>query len=97
MGWTAGHLQGPFTARTAIEFDLGAEFAARIIDTVRYGKVIYAAIRARDSEEFAEELTFTNGEAHSTFTYEGGSRFRTTNGFKCRVRCWQELDFSVRP
>jgi hypothetical protein len=27
MGWTAGHLKGPFTARAAIEFDLGAEFA----------------------------------------------------------------------
>ena len=167
MGWTAGHLQGPFTARAAIEFDLGAEFAARVIDTVRYGNVIYAAVRTPDrvdvfglvllterekgvlytkpvSEDmgpvqdraparildllsapsndharqwrercrarlerplprkgqtvvFAEELQFTNGEAHSTFAYQGGSRFRTANGCDCRIRCWHELDFSVQP
>ena len=46
MGWTVGHLQRPFTARAAIEFDLGAEFAARVIDTARYGQVIYAAVRS---------------------------------------------------
>jgi len=51
MGWTAGHLQGPFTARAAIEFDLGAEFAVRVIDTVRYGQVIYAAVRSSDGQE----------------------------------------------
>ncbi len=46
MGWTAGQLEGPFTARAAIEFVLGADFAARVIDAVRYGKVVYAAVRA---------------------------------------------------
>jgi hypothetical protein len=51
MGWTAGHLQGPFTARAAIEFDLGPEFAARVIDAARYGRVIYAAVRSNDSQE----------------------------------------------
>ncbi len=51
MGWTAGHLQGPFTARAAIEFDLGQEFAARVIDTARYGQVIYAAVRSSDGQE----------------------------------------------
>jgi len=51
MGWTAGHLQGSFTARAAIEFDLGAEFAARVIDTARYGQVIYAAVRSSDGQE----------------------------------------------
>jgi hypothetical protein len=51
MGWTAGHLQGPFTARAAIEFDLGAEFGARVIDAVRYGRVIYAAVRSADGRE----------------------------------------------
>lgn len=51
MGWTTGHLQGPFTARAAIEFDLGAEFATRVVDTVRYGRVIYAAVRSRDGQE----------------------------------------------
>ncbi len=51
MGWTAGHLKGPFTARAAIEFDLGAEFAARVIDTTRFGQVIYAAVRSSDGQE----------------------------------------------
>jgi hypothetical protein len=51
MGWTAGHLQGPFTARAAIEFDLGAEFAARVIGTTRFGQVIYAAVRSSDGQE----------------------------------------------
>ena len=51
MGWTAGHLEGPFTARAAIEFDLGAEFASRVIDTARYGQVIYAAVRSNDGQE----------------------------------------------
>jgi hypothetical protein len=165
MGWTGGELQGPFTCRAAIEFDLGAEFAARVIDTVRYGTVIYAAVRSRDEKEvfglvllaerrdsilytkpisedmgpaedrcparildlltepsndwarewrercrarlgkprprkgqtvaFAKPLTFTNGETHSSFTYHGGSRFRTDNGCECHIRCWQELDFTV--
>jgi hypothetical protein len=165
MGWTGGELQGPFTCRAAIEFDLGAEFAARVIDTVRYGTVIYAAVRSRDEKEvfglvllaerrdgilytkpisedmgpaedrcparildlltepsndwarqwrercrarlakprprkgqtvgFAKPLTFTNGQTHSSFTYQGGSRFRAETGCECHIRCWQELDFTV--
>jgi hypothetical protein len=51
MGWTVGHLQGPFTARSAIEFDLGAGFAARVVDAVRYGPVIYAAVRSTNGQE----------------------------------------------
>ena len=51
MGWTGGQLQGRFTARAAIEFDLGAEFAARVIDAVRYGRVVYAAVWSRDRRE----------------------------------------------
>jgi hypothetical protein len=165
MGWTGGQLQAPFTARAAIEFDLGADFAARVIDTVRYGTVIYAAVRSREGKEifglvllaerrggtlytkpisedmgpaedrcparildlltppsndwarqwrercrarlakphprkgqtvvFAEALTFTNGQSHSTFTYLGGSRFHTADGGVCHIRCWQDLEFTV--
>jgi hypothetical protein len=51
MGWTAGHLDGPFSARAAIEFDLGDEFAARVLDTYRRGRVIYAAVRTRDGRD----------------------------------------------
>jgi hypothetical protein len=165
MGWTAGALSQPFTALAAIEFDLGPEFAVRVIDTVRYGTVIYAAVRSHDDKEifglvllaerragilytkpvsedmgpvedraparildlltepsndharqwrercrarlavprprkgqkvaFAKALTFTNDEVHSTFTYQGGSRFRTDNGCVCHIRCWQTLEFTV--
>jgi hypothetical protein len=51
MGWTAGALDGPFTSRAAIAFDLGEEFAARVIATARYGTVIYAAVRPADGGE----------------------------------------------
>ena len=51
MGWTGGQLQGPFTARAAIEFDLGTEFATRVIDAVRYGRVVYAAVWSADRRE----------------------------------------------
>jgi hypothetical protein len=33
MGWTGGELRKPFTALAAIEFDLGEDFARRVIDT----------------------------------------------------------------
>jgi hypothetical protein len=167
MGWTGGCLEGPFTARAAIEFDLGAEFASRVIDTARYGTVIYAAVRASDEKQvfglvllaerkagvlytkpisedmgpaedhcparildlltepsndyarewrercraritrptprkgetvlFANELTFTNGDAHRTFVYEGGSRFRASNGTQCHISRWRDLGFTVKP
>lgn len=51
MGWTAGALDGPFSSRAAIAFDLGEEFAARVIATARYGTVIYAAVRSADGAE----------------------------------------------
>jgi hypothetical protein len=49
MGWTGGELDGPFTSCAAIAFELGEEFAERVIATARYGTVIYAAVRAADS------------------------------------------------
>jgi hypothetical protein len=51
MGWTAGGLEGPFTSRAAIAFDLGEEFAERVITTARYRTVIYAAVRSADGGE----------------------------------------------
>jgi len=44
MGWTGGQLEGPFTSRAAIAFELGEEFERRVIATARYGTVIYAAV-----------------------------------------------------
>jgi hypothetical protein len=51
MGWTVGALEGPFSSRAAIAFDLGEEFATRVIATVRLGTVIYAAVRSADGLE----------------------------------------------
>jgi integrase len=51
MGWTCGQLDGPFSARAAIAFDLGEEFARRVLATARYGTVIYAAVRSTDGKE----------------------------------------------
>lgn len=51
MGWTAGALEKPFSSRAAIEFELGEEFASRVIDTARYGTVIYAAVRSKDDAD----------------------------------------------
>jgi hypothetical protein len=51
MGWTGGELRKPFTALAAIEFDLGEDFARRVIDTALHGRVVYAAVRSRDGQE----------------------------------------------
>ena len=51
MGWTAGELGKPFSARAAIAFALGDEFAERVIDAALKGNVIYAAVRSHDGDE----------------------------------------------
>lgn len=51
MGWSAGQLERPFSARAAIAFALGEEFAERIVATLRYGTLIYAAVRSADGAE----------------------------------------------
>jgi hypothetical protein len=51
MGWTAGQLDVPFSSRAAIEFELGEKFASRVIETARYGSVIYAAVRSGDNPD----------------------------------------------
>jgi hypothetical protein len=68
MGWTAGYLQGPFTARAAIEFDLGPEFAERVIDTARYGQVIYAAVNSSDGQEVFGLVLLTKRDGGVLYT-----------------------------
>ncbi len=68
MGWTAGQLEGPFTARAAIEFDLGSDFTARVIDAVRYGKVVYAAVRAHKGDEIFGLVLLTEREKGVLYT-----------------------------
>jgi hypothetical protein len=38
MGWTAGALEGPFTSEAAVAFELGDEFASRVVDTAATGR-----------------------------------------------------------
>ncbi|HEY4894760.1 MAG TPA: hypothetical protein VII01_01605 [Solirubrobacteraceae bacterium] len=46
---------------------------------------------------FANDLSFTNGEMHASFVYEGGSRFRAANGTRCHISKWRERDFTLQP
>ncbi len=68
MGWTAGELQERFTARAAIAFDLGEDFAARVIDTARYGRVIYAAVRSRDGLQVFGLVLLTDRQGNVLYT-----------------------------
>jgi hypothetical protein len=165
MGWTAGALSQPFTALAAIEFDLGADFARRVIDTARYGRVIYAAVRSPDDRDvfglvllterrdgvlytkpvsedmgpvedrcpahildlltepsndharqwrercrarlakpqprpgqtvvFSKRLWFSNGDGQCTLIFQGGSRFRSSDGTLYHVPSWRERDYAV--
>lgn len=51
MGWTAGYLDRPFSAEAAIAFAHGDGFMDSVLATARYGTVIYAAVRASDSDD----------------------------------------------
>ena len=51
MGWTSGDFEGRLTAKAAIAFALGDEFAEQVLDAVRDRDVIYAAVRADNAEE----------------------------------------------
>jgi hypothetical protein len=68
MGWTAGELQERFTSRAAIAFDLGDEFADRVIDTARYGRVIYAAVRSADGREVFGLVLLTERQGNVLYT-----------------------------
>ncbi|HEY2768306.1 MAG TPA: hypothetical protein VGI76_08615 [Solirubrobacteraceae bacterium] len=59
MGWTGGQLSKPFTALAAIEFDLGEDFARRVIDVVLCGGVVYAAVRSREGQEVSGLVLLT--------------------------------------
>jgi hypothetical protein len=51
MGWTSGDFEGRLTAQAAINFVLGTEFAAQVLDAVRNRDVVYAAVRSDDGNE----------------------------------------------
>jgi hypothetical protein len=51
MGWTSGDFAGHLTAKAAITFAMGEEVAARVLDSVLDGDVVYAAVQAGDDRE----------------------------------------------
>lgn len=68
MGWTAGKLDGPYSARAAIEFEFDAEFAARVIDTYTRGGVIYAAVEAHNGHDVFALVLLTERHNGVLFT-----------------------------
>ena len=68
MGWTAGPFEGTYTARAAITFSLGEEFAPRIVEAVCRGTAIYAAIRSTDGCDVAGLVLLTERRNGLLFT-----------------------------
>lgn len=68
MGWTGGQFEGPLTSRAAIAFELGEGFAGRVIDTARYGNVIYAAVRSADGREVFGLVLLTQRREGTLYT-----------------------------
>lgn len=52
MAWTSGDFNGRLTARAAVAFVFGEEFAEQhLLDAVRDQDVVYAALRSEDAQE----------------------------------------------
>lgn len=52
MAWTSGDSEGRLTARAAVAFVFGEEFAQQhLLDAVRDRDVVYAAVRSEDAQE----------------------------------------------
>lgn len=52
MAWTSGDFDGRLTAKAAVVFVFGEEYAERhLLDAVRDGEVVYAALRSDDLQE----------------------------------------------
>ena len=83
--------------RTAARPASSTSSPSRVTPTLTNGASAVALVSRRvdprkgQTIAFAKPIAFTNGESHSSFTYNGGSRFRAANGCECHIRCWQEL------
>ncbi len=86
MGWTAGQLLRPFTALAAIKFDLGEDFARRVIDTALYGRIVCAAVRSRDGQEVFGRVLLTK---HRDGDEERAERERTDRAARRAAR-WND-------
>lgn len=68
MGWTGGKLDGPFSARAAIAFDIGDEILPRVLDAALIGSTVYAAIRTSDGREVFGLVLLTERHAGILYT-----------------------------
>jgi len=52
MAWTSGDFEGPLSARAAVAFVFGEEYAREhLLDAARDQEVVYAAMRSEDARE----------------------------------------------
>jgi hypothetical protein len=51
MAWTSGDFEGPLTAKAAVAFVFGEDFARQdLLDAIRDRDVVYAAVRSEGGE-----------------------------------------------
>jgi hypothetical protein len=68
VGWTAGRIEEPISARDVIAFDLGEDFVERVLATAVRGGVVYAAVRSVDSSEVFGLVVLTERESDVLYT-----------------------------
>lgn len=68
MGWTAGRIEEPFSALAVIAFDLGEDFAKRVLATAVRGSIVYAAVRSVDSSDVFGLVLLTKRESGVLYT-----------------------------
>lgn len=68
MGWTGGKLEGARTAHNLIVFELGEEFARRVLATAKKGKIVYAAVRVHDGDAVFGLVLLTDSAGGITYT-----------------------------
>lgn len=68
VGWTAGRIEEPISARAVIAFDLGEDFVERVLATAVRGSVVYAAVRSVDSSDVFGLVVLTERESDFLYT-----------------------------
>jgi hypothetical protein len=52
-------------------------------------------VKPGQTVRLAAPLSFTDGVERDTFTYEGGSNFRSSDGVRVRITRWRERPFAL--
>lgn len=74
------------------------EWAAEWVNKCRaYNRQVKANRRVRPGQtvKLSAPLQFTDGVERDTFTYEGESNFRSSDGIRVRVTRWRERPFAL--